>query len=108
MRRFTHSFRSLTTNSNRFNAFKLQQLIEEEKEKEKEIKIDIITGNSVTNKKSKFVAHVATVHNEFEVKHVLSKLYADKKIASATHNIRAFRIRNTDGTLVTFDWLQAC
>eukprot|EP00741_Cyanophora_paradoxa_P025356 tig00000367_g24475.t1 len=53
----------------------------------------IHTGDPITDRKSKFVAHVAAVHSDDEVRAVIAKLYEDKKIANATHNIAAWRFR---------------
>ncbi|NXG13908.1 IMPCT protein, partial [Grallaria varia] len=58
-------------------------------------------GNPVTDRRSTFQAHLAPVVTTrkgfsnfffFKVKRVLEKLYENKKIASATHNIYAYRI----------------
>jgi len=54
-------------------------------------KIKITSGNSFTISKSKFVAHVATVRSEEDVREVLYELYKNKKIAEATHNMTAYR-----------------
>ncbi|XP_035296160.1 protein IMPACT isoform X3 [Cricetulus griseus] len=49
-------------------------------------------GVPITDRRSTFQAHVAPVVNPKQVKMVLSKLYENKKVASATHNIYAYRI----------------
>ncbi|XP_025978592.1 protein IMPACT isoform X2 [Dromaius novaehollandiae] len=49
-------------------------------------------GNPITDRRSTFQAHLAPVVTPQQVKRVLEKLYENKKIASATHNIYAFRI----------------
>lgn len=49
-------------------------------------------GVPITDRRSTFQAHVAPVVCPEQVKLVLSKLYENKKIASATHNIYAYRI----------------
>ncbi|XP_042664598.1 protein IMPACT isoform X1 [Centrocercus urophasianus] len=49
-------------------------------------------GNPLTDRRSTFQAHLAPVVTPRQVKRVLEKLYENKKIASATHNIYAYRI----------------
>uniref|UniRef100_A0A2K6U666 Protein IMPACT n=1 Tax=Saimiri boliviensis boliviensis TaxID=39432 RepID=A0A2K6U666_SAIBB len=49
-------------------------------------------GIPITDRRSTFQAHLAPVVCPKQVKMVLSKLYENKKIASATHNIYAYRI----------------
>ncbi|XP_038187492.1 protein IMPACT isoform X2 [Arvicola amphibius] len=49
-------------------------------------------GVPITDRRSTFQAHVAPVVCPKQVKMVLAKLYENKKIASATHNIYAYRI----------------
>lgn len=49
-------------------------------------------GNPITDRRSTFQAHLAPVVTPRQVKRVLEKLYENKKIASATHNIYAYRI----------------
>ncbi|NWI95963.1 IMPCT protein, partial [Pitta sordida] len=55
-------------------------------------------GNPITDRRSTFQAHLAPVVTTrsfflfLKVKRVLEKLYENKKIASATHNIYAYRI----------------
>ncbi|KAK7889579.1 hypothetical protein WMY93_025139 [Mugilogobius chulae] len=50
------------------------------------------TGNAITDRRSTFQPHLAPVVTPRQVKMVLEKLYENKKIASATHNIYAYRI----------------
>ncbi|XP_013381455.1 protein IMPACT-like [Lingula anatina] len=50
-------------------------------------------GDPVKDRKSTFQAHLAAVNSEEEVQLVMEKLLENKKIASATHNILAYRIR---------------
>ncbi|KJE88491.1 hypothetical protein CAOG_00141 [Capsaspora owczarzaki ATCC 30864] len=52
----------------------------------------ILSGDAYTERKSVFVAHVATVHSEAQVSLVRSELLQNRKIAAATHNIMAYRI----------------
>nr|KAF6358348.1 impact RWD domain protein [Pipistrellus kuhlii] len=49
-------------------------------------------GVPITDRRSTFQAHLAPVVCPEQVKMVLAKLYENKKIASATHNIYAYRI----------------
>ncbi|XP_045152041.1 protein IMPACT isoform X2 [Echinops telfairi] len=49
-------------------------------------------GVPITDRRSTFQAHLAPVVCLQQVKMVLSKLYENKKIANATHNIYAYRI----------------
>ncbi|XP_036178762.1 protein IMPACT isoform X1 [Myotis myotis] len=49
-------------------------------------------GVPITDRRSTFQAHLAPVVCPKQVKMVLAKLYENKKIASATHNIYAYRI----------------
>lgn len=53
-------------------------------------------GNTITDRRSTFQPHLAPVVTPRQVKMVLEKLYENKKIASATHNIYAYRIYNED------------
>ncbi|XP_054841299.1 protein IMPACT isoform X2 [Eublepharis macularius] len=56
----------------------------------------ICHGNPITDRRSTFQAHLAPVVTPKQVKNVLAKLYENKKIASATHNIYAYRIYCAD------------
>lgn len=49
-------------------------------------------GESITDRRSTFQPHLASVVTPRQVKKVLERLYENKKIASATHNIYAYRI----------------
>ncbi|XP_030664488.1 protein IMPACT isoform X2 [Nomascus leucogenys] len=51
-------------------------------------------GIPITDRRSTFQAHLAPVVCPKQVKMVLSKLYENKKIASATHNIYAYSFNN--------------
>ncbi|KAJ5079171.1 protein impact [Anaeramoeba ignava] len=50
--------------------------------------------------KSKFLAHFAKIEKEGDVLTVLEQLKKKKKIAKATHNIYAYRIREKNGDLI--------
>jgi len=52
----------------------------------------ITTGNTIEDRKSVFQGHTASVKSADDVKLVLAKLYENKKIAHATHNMYAYRI----------------
>ncbi|XP_069587308.1 protein IMPACT [Ranitomeya imitator] len=52
----------------------------------------IFHGEPISDRRSTFQGHLAPVNSPGQVKEVLSKLYENKKIASATHNIYAYRI----------------
>ena len=60
----------------------------------------IVEGEVETVKKSKFVAFAAIVHSEEEADAFRDHLLQDKRIAAATHNMFAYRIKRADGTLV--------
>ncbi|XP_068093383.1 protein IMPACT [Hyperolius riggenbachi] len=60
-------------------------------ESEKEVPT-IEHGEPISDRRSTFQAHLAPVTTPAQVKLVLNKLYENKKIASATHNIYAYRI----------------
>ncbi|KAJ2787200.1 hypothetical protein GGI15_000920 [Coemansia interrupta] len=59
----------------------------------------IYTGVPLEMKKSVFVAHVARVKSAKDVQLVLDSLMQDKKIAQATHNILAYRVRLDSGSI---------
>nr|XP_022917535.1 protein IMPACT-like [Onthophagus taurus] len=60
-----------------------------------ELKVfDIIHGECISDRKSTFQGHFCVVHSQEDIRHVLNQLYENKKIAQATHNISAFRIKN--------------
>lgn len=53
---------------------------------------DIIHGETLTDRKSTFQPHLAIVVDKLQISAVMSKLYENKKIANATHNMLAYRI----------------
>lgn len=65
---------------------------------------EIVTGDIIEDRKSVFQGHTATVKSLDEVKLVISRLYENKKIAQATHNIYAYRIYCEDKQT----WLSDC
>ncbi|KAL3860483.1 hypothetical protein ACJMK2_010605 [Sinanodonta woodiana] len=52
----------------------------------------ITSSEPITEKRSTFQAHLAPVFHKKQVDMVIEKLYENKKIANATHNIVAYRI----------------
>ncbi len=63
-----------------------------------------ILSESVTEKKSIFVARCAAVASKDEASSYLTHLLStNKKVASATHNITAWRIQNTESGLTVQD-----
>lgn len=58
--------------------------------------IEIFTDSPFVDRKSVFQAHLALVNSTDQVNQVKSKLLQNKKIASATHNISAYRICNSN------------
>ena len=65
---------------------------------------EIVTGEIIEDRKSVFQGHTAEVKSIEEVKMVISKLYENKKIAGATHNMYAYRIFNPEKQ----SWLSDC
>ena len=57
---------------------------------------EIVTGDIIEDRKSVFQGHTATVKSIEDVKLVINKLYENKKIAQATHNMYAYRIFNQE------------
>ncbi|XP_054714131.1 protein IMPACT-like [Uloborus diversus] len=60
----------------------------------------IAHGEPITDRKSVFQAHAAKVLTVQQVKQVLDELKQNRKIASATHNIYAYRIAREKGTFL--------
>jgi len=54
-------------------------------------------GAPVTDRKSKFQAHIAAVHSVEEAEGVMAELLRDKRIANATHNTSSYRILGPNG-----------
>ena len=61
--------------------------------------IRIYAGRPLVDRKSKFIAFVASVKTEKEVRIVFDELWRNKKISIATHNIQSYRL-NCNGTIV--------
>ncbi|CAI9589905.1 unnamed protein product [Staurois parvus] len=64
----------------------------------------IVHGLPISDRRSTFQAHLAPVRSPAQVKQVLNKLYENKKIASATHNIYSYRIYSKK----THSFIQDC
>jgi RWD domain/Uncharacterized protein family UPF0029 len=60
---------------------------------------EIKSGESLIDRKSVFVGHVATVTSVEQVQSVRRKLLQNKKVAKATHNILAYRIELDSGVI---------
>ncbi|XP_053852957.1 protein IMPACT isoform X2 [Vidua macroura] len=73
------------------NQIKMLNCMTSENQEDEELP-PIHHGNPITDRRSTFQAHLAPVVTTRQVKRVLEKLYENKKIASATHNIYAYRI----------------
>eukprot|EP00056_Hartaetosiga_gracilis_P012450 m.198885 g.198885 ORF g.198885 m.198885 type:complete len:328 (+) comp13691_c0_seq7:428-1411(+) len=71
---------------------------------EDSIGITIQSNESFTDRKSTFQGHVAEVHSHDDVKLMMSKLLQNNKIAKATHNMLAYRIRDN----TTESYMQDC
>lgn len=65
--------------------------------------IDILHGDPVTDRRSAFQAHAARVTSIEEVNRVVDTLKSNKKIATATHNIVAYRIITPPNDLLLQD-----
>ena len=60
-------------------------------------------SQAVTEKKSTFLAHTTNVHTPAAARDAIAHLLsADKRVAKATHNITAYRIRDASNPAVTY------
>jgi len=64
----------------------------------------ITSSESFSDRKSTFQGHVAQIDSVSQVRVVLDKLYENRKIAQAAHNMYAYRIFNKDSKM----WIQDC
>ncbi|XP_045125053.1 protein IMPACT-B-like isoform X2 [Portunus trituberculatus] len=64
---------------------------------------EIFSGEIISDRKSVFQPHLAAVHCQAQVGQVLRKLYENKKIANATHNMYAYRFLADGSSHVTQD-----
>jgi hypothetical protein len=69
---------------------------------------EIVTGSCIEDRKSVFQAHFAAVSSADEVAAVITSLLANKKIANATHNMYAYRIRKRESEKVKMRTLVFC
>jgi hypothetical protein len=74
----------------------LKQDTKELKQDTKEWNRPVLRSEPLTDRKSKFVAHLTEVYSVSEVREFVDVLKMDKKIAEATHNILAYRIECTN------------
>ena len=56
---------------------------------------EIMSGETIVDRKSIFQGHAAYVETEEEVRRVILKLKENRKIARATHNIMAYRVASS-------------
>lgn len=73
------------------------------KHPQSEVCVDIVHGDPLTDRRSAFQAHAARVTCIEEVNQVVETLKANKKIATATHNIVAYRIITQPNDLLLQD-----
>lgn len=72
-------------------------LFEEQENSNDDVKCpEIHHGESFVDRKSVFQGHIASISHTKQVKLVLDSLFQSKKIATATHNIYAYRITSKD------------
>jgi len=64
----------------------------------------IVSGETITLKKSTFQGHAAIVYTLDEMKAVLRKLKENRKVAQATHNIVAYRLTGVNETSFIQDY----
>ncbi|KAA8496647.1 Protein IMPACT [Porphyridium purpureum] len=57
---------------------------------------DLLHGEIITDRKSVFQAHYAAVYSKEHVEEVVSTLLQNSKVANATHNMLAYRIRSAE------------
>ncbi|KAM9984155.1 hypothetical protein ACTFIZ_003861 [Dictyostelium cf. discoideum] len=102
IKKFSHYHLKKSLNSQQLNQNQNQienQNQNQNQNQNKEKVPTIYTGQSVTEKKSKFQAHLAIVHSEREVQLVLNQLLSFKKIYEATHNMYAYRFQLENGEI---------
>jgi putative IMPACT (imprinted ancient) family translation regulator len=77
---------------------------ETDPEPHQSIPIDVFngwtSGETVTDRKSAFVGRACEVHSGEQAMEKIALLKLDKKIARATHNMTAYRIRRHDGVVL--------
>ncbi|XP_018329792.1 protein IMPACT-like [Agrilus planipennis] len=65
-------------------------------EDENLVKFDVTHGSVIEDRKSVFQGHACSVYSEIEVNKFINFLKQNKKIAQATHNISAYRVKRDD------------
>uniref|UniRef100_A0A0B6ZR41 RWD domain-containing protein n=1 Tax=Arion vulgaris TaxID=1028688 RepID=A0A0B6ZR41_9EUPU len=60
---------------------------------------EIFHGETLTDRRSTFQAHLAHVTDKTQIQTVMNKLLENKKIANATHNMFAYRILTDSGVV---------
>lgn len=63
-------------------------------------RIPFIHGESITDRKSTFQGHAAFITSVADVEAVLAELKRNRKIASAKHNVLAYRLKRRDSVVV--------
>lgn len=58
--------------------------------------LQIVHGDIIIDRKSVFQAHCAFVYSKKQVEQVVSSLLENSKVANATHNMIAYRLRSAD------------
>lgn len=76
----------------------VHQQTQQQRQQQSTTEYTIYTGDPITEKHSTFQSHVCTVYSIDDVNNVLSQLYANNKIARATHNMYAYSITMNDNT----------
>ncbi|KAK3879632.1 hypothetical protein Pcinc_015817 [Petrolisthes cinctipes] len=54
---------------------------------------EVFSGEIISDRKSHFQPHLAAVNSHAQVRQVLNKLYENRKVAAATHNMYAYRLQ---------------
>lgn len=60
------------------------------------IDIEIMHGEPITDRKSTFQGHLASISSRNQADQVLAELKKSRKIANAAHNVMAYRIYNEE------------
>lgn len=77
-----------------FEGVEYEKMLFSQHEQVREVNIEILSGPLLTDRKSTFQAHLARVTSQEQVEYVLQSLLSINKIARATHNMYAWRIRD--------------
>lgn len=79
------------------NSKSKSQVEDEEEERHSRQQLNISHGDPLVDRRSAFQAHLAAVRSPSDAKAVLAQLQENRKIASATHNMWAYRIEGSTG-----------